>query len=146
MRAAIATTYALEHARKPHSDCGSGFLTATCSTYSRYVSSSTPLSRLKNPLPRYQKRRVSGHALCFAETLFYRPRALPRTRRSFFFKTFHLLYDFFFEYIDRLFRVFTRCFRAKYMLAKCYIRFRSPYISLLMMASRPLKLHLDKRR
>src|SRR3990167_5434725 len=55
----------LEHARKPHSDYGSGFLTAprsSDSTYSRYVSSSTPSSRLKNPLPRYQKR-VSRHAL-----------------------------------------------------------------------------------
>src|SRR3989344_7810695 len=55
----------LEHARKPHSDCGSGFLTATRSsdsTYSRYVSSSTPSSRLKNPLPRTQKR-VFRHIL-----------------------------------------------------------------------------------
>src|SRR3989344_2889350 len=55
----------LEHARKPHSDYGSGFLTATRSsdsTYFRYVSSSTPSSRLTNPLPRYQKR-VSRHTL-----------------------------------------------------------------------------------
>ena len=52
-----------EHVRKPHFDCGNGFLTATrssSSTYFRYVSSSTPSSRLKNPLPRTQKR-VSGH-------------------------------------------------------------------------------------
>jgi len=56
---------ALEYVRKPHSDCGSGFLTATqssSSTYFRYVASSTPSSRLKNPLPRTQKR-VSGHTL-----------------------------------------------------------------------------------
>src|SRR3989344_5623557 len=62
MRAAIATSFGLEHVRKPHSDCGSGFLTATCSTYFRYVESFAPSSRLKNPPHRYQKL-VSRHAL-----------------------------------------------------------------------------------
>ena len=49
--------------------------------YFRYISSSTSSSRLKNPLPRYQKR-VSGHALDFAIYFYIRFGCIGSTLRS----------------------------------------------------------------